>query len=108
MLRFFSLALLGLALVAGGATAQTTPTHKATAKAAGKPAPRTVSNKTPAARKADPLRGTNDNGQGQSGYAAPGEPITSPATNGKNTPPYDGPAAGHGASSTKTTLQTPK
>ena len=87
--------LLGLALLAAPAAAQTRPN-----KMARKPAPRMVPNTTPAARAADPLRGTNDNGKGQSGYAAPGEPINT-RDNGKNTPPYDGPAAGRTATPAK-------
>jgi hypothetical protein len=64
-----------------------------------------VPNTSAAARRADPLRGTNDNGKGQSGYAAPGEPIQDPRYNGKNTPPYDGAAA---PAKRSTTLSTPK
>ena len=96
MKTFLPLALLGLTLLAAPASAQTKPSTR-------KPAPRMVPNTTPAARAADPLRGTNDNGKGQSGYAAPGEPITV-RDNGKNTPPYDGPAAGHGSTPKGTTL----
>jgi hypothetical protein len=62
-------------------------------KMARKPKPSTVPNTSPAARAANPLRGTNDNGKGQNGYAAPGQPINV-QDNGKNTPSYDGPAAG--------------
>jgi hypothetical protein len=43
--------------------------------------------------------------KGQGGYAAPGEPVASPSANGKNTPPYDGPAA---PTKKGTTLTTPK
>ncbi|RYY14390.1 MAG: hypothetical protein EOO36_14330 [Cytophagaceae bacterium] len=99
MLRFICLSLLGLALLAETASAQTKP-----AKA--KTATRSVSNQTAAARKADPLRGTNDNGAGQAGYAAPGEPIQVPGSGGKNTANYDGQPA-HPAKS-NTTIVTPK
>lgn len=85
--RALALPLLGFALLAAPAAAQTRPN-----KMARKPAPRMVPNNTPAARAADPLRGTSSS-KGQSGYAAPGEPINI-KDNGKNTPPYDGPAAG--------------
>ena len=73
-------------MVAQTAVAQTAPTPSKSRK----PAPRTVR----AARAADPLRGTNNNGRGNNSYAAPGEPINM-TDNGKNTPSYDGPAAGH-------------
>ena len=97
MLRSLCLPLLGLALLAQTAVAQTKPTtRKATSTK-----PRTAS----AGRQADPLAGTNDNGKGQSGYAAPGEPITDPRYNGKNTPSYDGAAA---PAKRNTTLSTPK
>lgn len=89
--RSLALPLLGLALLAAPASAQTRPN-----KMARRPATRVVPNNTPAARAADPLRGTNDNGKGQSGYAAPGQPINM-QDNGKNTPSYDGPAAGRTA-----------
>ncbi|QKG58107.1 hypothetical protein GKZ68_16640 [Hymenobacter sp. BRD128] len=110
-LRTLSPALLGLALLAQPAAAQTTPTthlptHRVKRMPAAKPAPRTVPNTSPAARAADPLRGTNDNGKGDNGYAAPGEPVNV-TDNGKNTPSYDGPAP-KPASRTKTTLATPK
>ncbi|WP_151086734.1 hypothetical protein [Hymenobacter baengnokdamensis] len=100
--RTFCLPLLGLALLALPAVAQTKPHAKATHK----PAPRTVPNTTPAARAADPLRGTNDNGKGNNGYAAPGEPVNV-TDNGKKTPGYDGPAP-KPAGRTNTTLATPK
>lgn len=86
--------LLGIGLLAlpgttPAALAQTTPKPKT----ARKPAPQMVPNTTPAARAADPLRGTNPNPDaGQSGYAAPGEPLTPASSNGKNTPSYKGPA----------------
>jgi hypothetical protein len=64
-----------------------------------------VPNTSPAARRANPLRGTNDNGVGQSGYAAPGQPIQDPRYNGKNTPPYDGAAAPTERSKTLSTPQ---
>jgi len=62
-----------------------------------------VPSTSPAARAADPLR-NSDNSKGQSDYAAPGEPIIPAQANGKNTPPYDGPAAGHGQAKKGTTL----
>jgi hypothetical protein len=100
MLRSICLSLLGLALLAETATAQTKPAKAKTA------ATRSVSNQSAAARKADPLRGTNDNGAGQSGYTAPGEPIQVPGSGGKNTATYDGKPAHPAPSST--TLGTPK
>ena len=110
--RILPLAMLGLAWLAQPAAAQTTPTtHLPTHRVQRMPKaakPRMVPNTTPAARAADPLRNSRNNGAGQSGYAAPGEPIIPPVDNGKNTPPYDGPAAGHGAGSPKTSLATPK
>lgn len=102
MLRSFCLSLLGLALLAETASAQTKPVKTPTKATA----TRSVSNTTPAARKADPLRGTNDNGAGQSGYAAPGQPIQTPGTGGKNTATYDGKPAQPAKSNT--TLATPK
>lgn len=104
MLRSCCLFLLSLALLAENASAQTKPV-KTTAKTK-TTATRPVSNTTPAARKADPLRGTNDNGAGQSGYAAPGQPIQTPGTGGKNTATYDGKPAQPAKSNT--TLATPK
>jgi hypothetical protein len=101
-LRTLCLPLLGAALLALPASAQTSPK----AKAARKPAPRMVPNTSPAARAADPLRGTNNNGSGNNGYAAPGQPLNV-EDNGKNTPSYNGPAP-TGAARTKTTLATPK
>ncbi|MVN76168.1 hypothetical protein GO988_07510 [Hymenobacter sp. HMF4947] len=101
MFRPFVFSLLSLTLLVGAATAQTAPKSKA----ARKPAPRMVPNTSPAARAADPLRGTNDNGRGNNGYAAPGQPINI-TDNGKNTPSYDGPAAQ--PARTNTTLATPK
>ncbi len=103
LLRILCLPLLGAALLAQPATAQTTP------KKNHKHAPRMVPNTSPAARAADPLRGTNHNGKGNNVYAAPGEPVDV-RENGKNTPPYDGPATGHNAGTgrTKTTLATPR
>ena len=109
--RIFSVA--ALAVLAQVATAQTTPTThlpthrvKRMPNTASQTTPRTVPNNTPAARAADPLRGTNNNGAGNNGYAAPGEPINV-QENGKNTPSYDGPAP-KGAARTKTTLGTRK
>ncbi len=109
MLRSFHLPLLGLALVAATASAQTTPTasssaHRATTKKAA--APRQVSNTSAAARRADPLRGTNDNGKDQSGYAAPGQPIVTPNAGGKNTTNYDGQVTK--PTKSNATLNTPK
>ena len=106
-LRALCLPLLGAALLAlpgttSSACAQTSPRAKATRK----PAPRSVPNTSPAARAADPLRGTNNNGNGNNSYAAPGQPVNV-TDNGKNTPSYDGPAP-TGAARTKTTLATPK
>jgi hypothetical protein len=83
------LSLLGLTLLATSASAQTRPN-----KMARKPATRMVPNTTPAARAADPLHG-KVNDKGLNDYAAPGQPVNI-KDNGKNTPPYDGPAAGHG------------
>lgn len=98
-------------LLALAAAAQTPTTHLPTHRVKRMPAatPRTVPSTSPAARAADPLRGTNSNGQGNNVYAAPGEPVIV-RDNGKNTPPYDGPAAGHdaGTGRTKTSLATPK
>jgi hypothetical protein len=103
-LRSLCLPLLGAALLAlpHATLAQTTPK----AKMARKPGTRMVPNTTPAARAADPLRGTNTSGKGNNVYAAPGEPVNV-TDNGKNTPPYDGPAP-KGAARTRTTLGTPK
>jgi hypothetical protein len=106
-LRTSRLPLLGLALLAlsaapSVASAQTTPARKATRKSA----PRMVPNTSPAARAADPLRGTNNNGQGNNVYAAPGQPVNV-EDNGKSTPPYDGPAP-KGEARTRTTLARPK
>jgi hypothetical protein len=103
-LRTLCLPLLGAALLALPhlGMAQTSPKAKTTRK----PAPRMVPNTSPAARAADPLRGTNNNGSGNNGYAAPGEPVNV-SSNGKNTPSYDGPAP-KGEARTKTTLATPK
>ncbi len=106
MLRSLCLPLLGLALLAQAAVAQTTPPAKKPARTT-RFTPRTARpNQQPATRRnADPLAGTNDGGKGQSGYAAPGEPIQDPRYNGKNTPPYDGAAA---PAKRNTTLGTPK
>jgi hypothetical protein len=100
MLRSLCLPLLGLALLAQTAVAQTTPAKKPARTT--RFTPRTP-RQQPATRSAD----TNDNakGQAQSGYAAPGEPIQDPRYNGKNTPPYDGAAA---PAKRNTTLSTPK
>jgi hypothetical protein len=102
---------LGLALLAQAAAAQTQPTthlptHRVTRMPGARPAPRMVPNTSPAARAADPLRGTNSNGSGNNVYAAPGEPVNI-KDNGKNTPSYDGPAP-KGEARTKTTLGTPR
>jgi hypothetical protein len=101
-LRTLCLPLLGAALLALPASAQTSPK----AKAARQPAPRMVPNTSPAARAADPLRGTNNNGSGNNGYAAPGQPVNV-EDNGKNMPSYDGPAP-KGEARTRTTLAKPK
>ena len=110
-LRTLAAPMLGLALLAQPAAAQTRPTthlptHRVTRMPGAKATPRTVPNTSPAARAADPLRGTNSNGSGNNGYAAPGEPVNV-QDNGKNTPSYDGPAP-KGEARTKTTLGTPK
>jgi hypothetical protein len=97
MLRSFCFALLGLGLLAAPASAQTTPA-KTRAKAG-------ASSRAATARRTNRLNDAAESEKGQSGYAAPGEPITSPNSNGKNTPPYDGPAA---AAKKGTTLTTPK
>jgi len=97
MLRSLSLALLGLGLLAGSATAQTTPAKTQT-KAS-------TSRKAASVRRTNRLNDAAESEKGQSGYAAPGEPITPPSANGKNTPPYDGPAA---PTKKGTTLNTPK
>jgi hypothetical protein len=101
-LPLLGLALLTLSAAPSAASAQTTPARKATRK----PAPRTVPNTSPAARAADPLRGTNNNGQGNNVYAAPGQPVNV-QDNGKSTPSYDGPAP-KGEARTRTTLARPK
>lgn len=104
MLRSLCLPLLGLALLAQAAVAQTTPTKKPARTT--RFTPRTArAGQQPTTRNADPLAGTNDGGKGQSGYAAPGEPIQDPRYNGKNTPPYDGSAA---PAKRNTTLSSPK
>jgi hypothetical protein len=104
MLRSLCLPLLGLALFAQAAVAQTTPTKKPARTT--RFTPRTA-RQQPATRSADPLAGTSNNtkGQAQSGYAAPGEPIQDPRYNGKNTPPYDG---GTAPAKRNATLSTPK
>lgn len=104
--RSFCLPLLGAALLALGGGPQAACAQTPKAKTAGKPATRTVPNTSPAARAADPLRGTNDNGKGNNVYAAPGQPVNV-EDNGKNTPPYDGPAP-KPAGRTRTTVSTPK
>jgi hypothetical protein len=101
-LPLLAVALLALPATSQTALAQTTPTQKA----ARKPAPRMVPNTSPAARAADPLRGTNNNGQGNNSYAAPGQPVNL-EDNGKNTPSYDG-SAPKGAARPHTTLAAPK
>jgi hypothetical protein len=77
--------------------AQTTP-----AKAKAKPA---TSTKAATVRRTIRLNDAAESEKGQSGYAAPGEPIQDPRYNGKNTPPYDGAAA---PAKKGTTLATPK
>jgi hypothetical protein len=101
MLRSFCLALLGLGLFAAPATAQTMPA-KAKAKTSSS---RSASSKAASVRRTNRLNDDAESDKGQSGYAAPGEPITPPSVNGKNTPPYDGPAA---PAKKGTTLTTPK
>jgi hypothetical protein len=97
-LRTLCLPLLGAALLAlPGTTYTACAQTKPQPKVARKP-----SASSAAARKADPLRGTN----GDNGYAAPGEPVNV-TDNGKNTPSYDGPAP-KGDARTKTTLASPK
>jgi hypothetical protein len=106
MLRSLCLPLLGLALLAQAAVAQTTPAKKPARTT--RFTPRTArAGQQPATRSADQLAGTTDGGKGQaqSGYAAPGEPIQDPRYNGKNTPPYDGAAA---PAKRNATLSTPK
>ena len=102
MLRSLAFSLLSLTLLASQASAQTAPAAKPTRK----PAPRMVPNTSPAARAADPLRNSSNNGRGQNNYAAPGEPITPPDANGKHTESYDGPAAR--PARTNTTISSPK
>ncbi|TVT40068.1 hypothetical protein FNT36_11225 [Hymenobacter setariae] len=100
MLRSFCFALLGLGLLAAPAMAQTTPTK---AKASTSSSVKTKAATT--VRRTNRLNDATESSKGQSGYAAPGEPITPPDANGKNTPPYDGPAA---PTSKGTTLPAPK
>ena len=97
MLRSFSLALLALALLAETAVAQTTPTTRTTTRKA-----TTTKTRSTAPRPGNPS--THD--PGDDGYAAPGEPITPPSANGKNTASYDGKPAKPAKSNT--TLATPK
>lgn len=111
MLRSFGISVVSLALLTQVAAAQTTPaasssTYKKTTTTKKTTAPRTGSTTAAEARRADPLSGTNDNGVGQSGYAAPGEPITPPSASGKNTATYDGKPAKQAPRSTS--LGTPK
>ena len=102
LLRALALPLLGLALLAAPAAAQTRPN-----KMARKPQPRVVPNNTPAAQAANPLRGTNTGGKGNNIYAAPGQPVNV-QDNGKKTPPYDGPAAGRTVTPNKGMSLPPK
>lgn len=104
MLRSFCLSLLGLATLAEVALAQTTPAAKSLNKKTPAQKAAARSGSTPA----DPARGsgTNDNGVGQSGYAAPGQPISPPDAGGKNTATYDGKPAKPAQSNTS--LSTPK
>jgi hypothetical protein len=104
MLRSLCLPLLGLALLAQAAVAQTKPAQKTTYSRSAAPRPAGMG-KAPAARRNSQPAGTNAGGMVQSGYAAPGEPIQDPRYNGKNTPPYDGPAA---PAKRNATLPTPK
>jgi len=101
-LRSLCLPLLGAALLALPASAQTSPKTKASRPATTRRVPAAA----PGARTADPLRGTNSNGSGNNVYAAPGQPVNVD-DNGKNTPSYDGPAP-KGEARTRTTLGTPK
>lgn len=96
MLRSLSLALLGLGLLAAPAMAQTTPAKARTTTSASTKA--TV-------RRTNRLNDAVESEKGQSGYAAPGQPVQDPRYNGKNTPPYDGAAA---PAKKGTTLATPK
>jgi len=100
--RSLCLPLLGAALLALPASAQTTPKTKASRPAAARPVPAMA----PGTRVADQPSGTNSNGSGNNVYAAPGQPVNV-EDNGKNTPSYDGPAP-KGEARTKTTLGTPK
>jgi hypothetical protein len=107
MLRSLCLPLLGLALLAQTAAAQTKPAQKPTYSRNAAPRPAGMT-KAPATRRTSKPAGTtagNASGMVQSGYAAPGEPVQDPRYNGKNTPPYDGPAA---PAKRNTTLSTPK
>lgn len=97
-LRTLGLPLLALALLAGPASAQTKPstTKKPMRTANTKMAPRKMTTKRlPDGRKAN-TSGNND-------YAAPGQPINV-QDNGKNTPPYDGSAAGRTTPAKGTTM----
>ena len=95
MLRSFCFALLGLGLLATPATAQTTPAKTKTS----------ASTKAATVRRTNRLNNAAESDKGQSGYAAPGEPIQDPRYNGKNTPPYDG---GTAPAKRNATLSTPK
>jgi hypothetical protein len=64
-----------------------------------------ASSKAASVRRTNRLNDAAESDKGQSGYAAPGEPITPPSVNGKNTPPYNGPAT---PAKKGTTLATPK
>jgi hypothetical protein len=105
MIRSFCLPLLGLAIFAQTTAAQTAPAKKPMRTTRFTQRSASAGQKPTARRSADPLAGTNDGGKGQSGYAAPGEPIQDPRYNGKNTPPYDGAAA---PAKRNATLSTPK
>ena len=86
--RTFGLAAASL-LLALTAAAQTPTTHLPTHRVKRLPGTK------PGA--ADPQRATSPRVKGGNNvYAAPGEPVNV-RENGKNTPPYDGPAAGHAA-----------
>jgi hypothetical protein len=104
MLRSLCLPLLGLAFLAQPAVAQTKPAQKPTSARRAAPRP-AGTGKQAAPRGTSQPAGTTTSGMVQSGYAAPGEPIQDPRYNGKNTPPYDGPAA---PAKRNTTLSTPK
>ena len=97
-LRTLGLPLLALALLAGPASAQTKPSTK-------KKPMRHTTTQLPARKMATKRLpdGRKANGSGNNVYAAPGQPVNV-LDNGKNTPPYDGPAAGHGTPASGTVM----